>query len=219
MNSSEAEQKYKQSRDLYRQQLYAESLRLLDELDVIHPNNRNILFARAKCLEHLGRPSQAIEICDRLEILFGDARATALKRQLKEAIPSTPPEDAGRSPGGRWRLGLGVAAGIIALLAGVGTIATYIALSQKAPPPTRPSRLRVLSLHDNPIADRELVFVENMTSLQRLDLSNTGVSDDAVEHLFALSSLQELQLGGNSLSPDILGELRSALPNTAINGP
>jgi predicted esterase len=71
----DAEHKYKSGR-------YAEALKILDTLDTAHPNNKNIVYAQARCLYKMGKTEQAAEL-SRLSISKWDSpRAKVLLENI-----------------------------------------------------------------------------------------------------------------------------------------
>lgn len=83
MGQSEAEGRYREASQLYMDGRYEEALALLSELDYEFPGNINILKAKARTLAKLGRVSEAIAVCDRLEQVFGYEKARSFRNQLE----------------------------------------------------------------------------------------------------------------------------------------
>ena len=91
MDGQEGTVKFKAADAFFEQGNFQEALRLLNELDVAYPNNTNILYPKALCLEKLGQWDDAERICDWL-IQQGTPcgkvsppRAQALKTQIQTA--------------------------------------------------------------------------------------------------------------------------------------
>ncbi len=85
MNHWRAQTQFQKADDFYRQKRFEEALRVLDTLDTAFPNTRNIMLPRARCLRHLNRPQEAMEICDHLIDRFGDEKAVKLKNAIASA--------------------------------------------------------------------------------------------------------------------------------------
>jgi len=88
MDSDAAKVAYKEARQLYQNGQYAESLSLLEELRRQYLNYPNTLYARAKCLAHLGRISEARIACEHLSGVLGDPRGQELKQRLQSDNPA-----------------------------------------------------------------------------------------------------------------------------------
>lgn len=84
MNEQEARAKFQQADALYRAGQFAQALAVLEELDGAFPNNKNVLFPAALCLEKLGGFDRAELICDALE-QQKDPRAEQLRTQIQQA--------------------------------------------------------------------------------------------------------------------------------------
>jgi hypothetical protein len=74
--------KFKEADSLFRSGRYQEAMQVLVELDRSFPHTKNILFPMALCLEKLGCPGEAEQMCDRLIAQFGDQRAVQMKARL-----------------------------------------------------------------------------------------------------------------------------------------
>ena len=82
MDQEEAKQKFQEAEKLRSEGRDAEALAILDALDQIFPNNKNILFARGLSLAQVGRDAEAKEIADKLGTVFNDPRATEIKAMI-----------------------------------------------------------------------------------------------------------------------------------------
>lgn len=86
MDKATAKEKHRQAKRLYGEKRYAEALAVLDELDRAFPDERNVLYPRARCLAKMGRREQALALCEQLVMDFGDPRAARLKSKLTQAV-------------------------------------------------------------------------------------------------------------------------------------
>lgn len=82
MDKSEAEARFNEADDLYREGRYEDALHILDDLNAAFPNKHRLLYPKARCLAHLGRFEEASAICDTLLNDFEYERATELREQL-----------------------------------------------------------------------------------------------------------------------------------------
>ena len=83
-------QKFKQADALFQSGQYAEARQLLAELNAEFPDTPNILHPLALCLEKLGRPDLAVQICDQLILKHQDKRAQEMKTRI-QANPAPAP--------------------------------------------------------------------------------------------------------------------------------
>ncbi len=70
---------------MFQGQQYGQALQILEQLDNAVPNNKDIMYFKARVLGVLNRPQESAALCDRLTAL-GDPRGG----QLKAALPSAP---------------------------------------------------------------------------------------------------------------------------------
>lgn len=70
---------FREAKRLYEQGRAAEALVLLDDLDHRFPSVADILYARAICIQTLGRDYEANLLCNKLNHLHGDPRARRLQ--------------------------------------------------------------------------------------------------------------------------------------------
>ena len=78
------------------------------------------------------------------------------------------------------------------------------------------TNLDTLELQSFFITQRSLLSLKGLTKLRVLDMLNCRDRGGAIEGLKQLKQLSELQLREARLSPEVLEELKSALPNTKI---
>lgn len=90
MDAQEGAAKFKAADALFKQGDFQGSLRLLAELDAAYPNNKNVLYPSALCLERTGQWDKAEAICDRLTQQFQDARAQGLKARIQAVRGAVP---------------------------------------------------------------------------------------------------------------------------------
>ena len=81
---------------------------------------------------------------------------------------------------------------------------------------SRLPRLRLLSIQDTPLRDRDLTPLIRLGKLRGLYLRGTAITDDSVATLSRMRSLQVLNLTNTSLSEAALEQLSRALPDTRI---
>lgn len=82
MSQNDALARFREADRLFRVERYAEALYILDELDRVYPNTKNVMYPRACCLEKLGRTDEADVLCDALIAQYNLPRAVELKRQI-----------------------------------------------------------------------------------------------------------------------------------------
>lgn len=86
MDHQEAAQLYKRSDRHYRAGEYDEALALLDALTEAFPNDKSLLFARARTLAKLRRSAEALIIAERLVEEFGYSNAKRLRKRMRERM-------------------------------------------------------------------------------------------------------------------------------------
>ena len=86
MGESKAEVRFRQASQLYMDGRYEEALALISELDNEFPGSVNLLKAKARALAKLGRLSEAIAVCDRLERELGYEKARVFRKQLETKV-------------------------------------------------------------------------------------------------------------------------------------
>lgn len=84
MTKAEAEKKFADADLFYREDRYTEALALLDDLDRAYPNDRNIMYPRARCLSKMDRHDEALELCNQLILTHQHDRAQELKSRILE---------------------------------------------------------------------------------------------------------------------------------------
>ncbi len=63
------------------------------------------------------------------------------------------------------------------------------------------------------------MHLKALTSLERLSLGDTEITDAGLEHLMGLSNLYYLGLQGTEVSDEGISKLKEALPNCEITFP
>ncbi|MCA9047922.1 MAG: hypothetical protein KDA89_04300 [Planctomycetaceae bacterium] len=76
--------------------------------------------------------------------------------------------------------------------------------------PAEPFVVTEINLYGQEFDEGELSFLAQLSSLEKLDLSNTGVTTVAMQYAGAVSSLKALYLRGNNVSADLLRLLKNA---------
>ncbi len=118
MKQQQAEKEYTEASELCRQGKYAKALVILRRLNQAFPENKDIVYARAKCLAGLGRIDESLELCRELSEGMGDPRGHELEAKL---VIDGPEKKAVRSFPFRVRKALpGIAA--LALVSTVGAV-------------------------------------------------------------------------------------------------
>lgn len=98
MTKAEAEKKFNDADRLYREEKYGEALVLLNELDRTFPNDRNIMYPRARCLSKMDRYEEALDLCNQLILMHNHDRAQDLKSRILERDKTGGVGDFGGSP-------------------------------------------------------------------------------------------------------------------------
>ena len=78
------------------------------------------------------------------------------------------------------------------------------------------TNLEVLTLTNTKTTDAALVHLKGLTSLQTLILSYTAITDEGLVHFKGLTKLQRLVLGRTQVTDAGVAELKKALPNCRI---
>jgi hypothetical protein len=86
MKADDATKQFRQADDRYRSGEYDAALVLLEDLDDAFPNDKNLMFAKARTLGKLGRCDEALEICDWLVAEHDYARAARLQVRLLKSM-------------------------------------------------------------------------------------------------------------------------------------
>ena len=95
MRPDEARQKFNLADQLYREKIYPEALKVLNELDEAFPNAKNVMYPKAMCLAKLGRVNEAHTLCQKLKAIYNDPRADELMQKLGSKAAPPPPTSAG----------------------------------------------------------------------------------------------------------------------------
>ena len=98
MTKAEAEKKFADADRLYREEKFGEALVLLNELDRTFPNDRNIMYPRARCLSKMDRYEEALDLCNQLILMHNHDRAQDLKSRILERDKAGGVGDYGGSP-------------------------------------------------------------------------------------------------------------------------
>jgi hypothetical protein len=101
MDKAEANERFRKAADHYRLGQYSEALAELEILEAQYPRNANVLEAKARSLEHLGRGLEALALFDRLLDDFGFEQARPRRDRLAQSLsvaPSAADEDADYAP-------------------------------------------------------------------------------------------------------------------------
>jgi TM2 domain-containing membrane protein YozV len=85
MDAQESKVKFSQADVLFKQGDYKGAMAILTDLDRHFPNTKNIMMPMAMCLDKLDCPGEALQLCDRIIMEFGDPKAQALKTQIEHA--------------------------------------------------------------------------------------------------------------------------------------
>lgn len=94
LTPDEATQRFRAADQRYREQDFAGALAILEDLDARYPNDRNLLYARARTLGKIGREDEALALCDRLVSEFGYSRAARLQVKLLKSLTEQIDQDA-----------------------------------------------------------------------------------------------------------------------------
>lgn len=94
MTPDEAAKRFREADQRYREQDFAGALAILEDLDARFPNDRNLLYARARTLGKIGREDEALALCDRLVSEFGYSRAARLQVKLLKSLTEQIDQDA-----------------------------------------------------------------------------------------------------------------------------
>ena len=92
MDQNDALEKYRQADTLMEEERYHEALAVLDELYAAYPNEKELIYIRALCLEKVDRKQEAWGLAKRLIELHDDPRGREIQTRL-EGIqqPVVPP--------------------------------------------------------------------------------------------------------------------------------
>lgn len=82
MEHGDSKAKFSQSKELYSEGKYEESLSVLQELNEEYPGTKNILFPMALNLRALGRFDEALAVCDEVILQFDAEKAHKLRDDI-----------------------------------------------------------------------------------------------------------------------------------------
>ncbi|MCX5771897.1 MAG: hypothetical protein NTZ09_16725 [Candidatus Hydrogenedentes bacterium] len=137
MNTGEAQQKFQQAGQLYRDGKFADALAVLDGLSAAFPNNAEVVYARALSLAELSRLIEAANLCDTLTRL-GDPRGEVLKGKIALRQPASTSQRGSAGLVGTRRTKTFAAAAVAALVIVAGGI--YYVTSRESKPSSAPTR-------------------------------------------------------------------------------
>jgi len=83
MSQNDALDKYRQADALMGEERYEEALALLDELYAAYPNEKELIYTRAMCLEKVDRKQEAWGLAKRLIELHDDPRGREIQTRLE----------------------------------------------------------------------------------------------------------------------------------------
>lgn len=86
MDKEDARDLFKNADRMFKAGDFVASLELLNRLDREFPNERHIMYPRARCLAALGRTSEAMALCEQLIHVHGYGPASALKEFLEKKL-------------------------------------------------------------------------------------------------------------------------------------
>ena len=75
---------------------------------------------------------------------------------------------------------------------------------------------QLVSFQYNRITDADLVCIEDLITLDYLDLYGTQITDAGLEHIKGLANLKELDVRRTQVTPEGVKRLEEALPNCQI---
>lgn len=78
-------QKFRDAQELFRQERWAEALRLFDDLSLSYKSDKDIMLNRAMCLARIGKEEEAELLCDHITVVHKDPRGAQLKAQIPRA--------------------------------------------------------------------------------------------------------------------------------------
>ncbi|MFA6244980.1 MAG: tetratricopeptide repeat protein [Candidatus Hydrogenedentales bacterium] len=181
MDARHAEQLYKQADALFRQGDFRQALQLLETLNAEFPDNRDTLYAQARCLIALGRAAEARKAVEYLIDFLGAPRGRSLLPKLEalergeisppQEVPKTAPVPVQTAPIPARSQSLYVR---LAILAVIGTAVLVLAINYvrridapgSAARPTTDAELRQYKKRVAPVREE----LERERNLAREDL-------------------------------------------------
>lgn len=79
-------ERYERAQEYFQAGRVVQALQLLESIEQSFPNFGDVLYARAVCLESLGRLREARVVCNKLINLHADARAAELRAQIESKM-------------------------------------------------------------------------------------------------------------------------------------
>ncbi len=98
MKPDDATQQFREADQCYKDGDFEGALKILNELDVAFPSDRNLMYAQARTLGKVGREDEALALCDRLVSEFGYSRAARLQVKLLKSMTEQIDADAAAAP-------------------------------------------------------------------------------------------------------------------------
>ena len=81
-------ERYERAQEYFASGRVTAALHLLETIEQSYPNFVDVLYARALCLESLGRLREARVVCNKLINVFGDSRAGDLRARIEVRLRS-----------------------------------------------------------------------------------------------------------------------------------
>lgn len=85
MHDPKTIQLYRDAQELFRQERWAEALRIFDDLSLTYKSDKDIMLNRAMCLARIGKEEEAELLCDHITVVHQDPRGAQLKAQIPSA--------------------------------------------------------------------------------------------------------------------------------------
>lgn len=101
MHDQKTIQRFRDAQELYRQERWAEALRVFDDLSLSYKSDPEIMLNRAMCLARLGNEEEAELLCDHITIVHKDPRGAQLRAEIplwRREGKAAPEEKKARKP-------------------------------------------------------------------------------------------------------------------------